>query len=213
MKQIDLYTIHEQKTRDGLLTIHPSRWLHAGRRFGRAFDPFCSDHQAIWVGDQFVENFRGLSDVNLGSKIRHKGGHYFATPAVANRYLTHVPKGSMLECAVRDMLTVQYPDGRVEVRTPVGFIDLLFPTSIMEVKSFKKWKHALGQVLAYSAYYPDRSKIIHLYVSDHETPNLNGLLQICQQFGVNVSYQNLLPSMLGAMSRVSPLVATSSSEK
>ncbi|WP_157381467.1 hypothetical protein [Burkholderia ubonensis] len=204
MNMIDLYAIHEQKAREGLLTIHPSRWLYTGRQLGRGgvFELLSPGKQEIRIGDQLVEHFRQLCDVGLNSKVRHKHGYYFATPEIAERYLRYIPRDRGLECAVRDMLSVRNPVGQTEVHTRVGYIDLLLPTAVIEVKSFIKWKHALGQVLAYSSYYPDRRKVIHLYISGDQRPELAEQIRICAEFNVDITYQNLLPSRLGPMSKL-----------
>lgn len=204
MNMIDLYAIHEEKAREGLLTIHPSRWLYVGRQMGRGgvFDLLSQGTQEIRVGGQLVEHFGQLRDVGLNSKVRYKHGYYFATPEIAERYHKYVPRDRGLECAVRDVLSVRNPAGQAEVHTPVGYIDLLLPTAVVEVKDFVKWKHALGQVLAYSSYYPGRRKIIHLYIPSSQSPELSEQLKICTGFNVDITCQNLLPSRLGPMSKL-----------
>lgn len=201
---IDLYAIHEQKASDGILTIHPARWLYAGRQFGQGgvFDLLSQGTQEIRVGDHLVEHFRQLRDAGLDSKVRHKHGYYFATSEIAERYLKYVPRNRGLECAVRDVLSVRNPAGQTEVHTRVGYIDLLLPTAVVEVKSLANWKHALGQVLAYSSYYPNRRKVIHLYTPGVGRPELTEQLKICATFNVDITCQNLLPSELGPMSRL-----------
>ncbi|WP_175780004.1 hypothetical protein [Burkholderia anthina] len=204
MNMIDLYAIHEQKAREGLLTIHPSRWLYAGRQLvrGDVFGFLSHEKQQIRVGDQLIEHFWQLRDADLNSKLRYKHDYYLATSAIADRYLKHVPRDRGLECAVRDVLSVRNPAGQAEVHTRVGYVDLLLPTAVIEVKRFAKWKHALGQVLAYASYYPGRRKIIHLYIHGAQRPVLTEQLKICAEFDVDITYQNLLPSRLGPMSRL-----------
>ncbi|WP_155294516.1 MULTISPECIES: hypothetical protein [Burkholderia] len=204
MDMIDLYAIHEQKAREGLLTIHPSRWLYTGRQLGRGgvFELLSRGKQEIRIGDQLIERFGQLHDAGLNSKVRHKHDYYFATPEIADRYRKYVPRDRGLECAVRDVLSVRNPTAQAEVHTRVGYVDLLLPTAVIEVKSFVKWKHALGQVLAYSSYYPDRRKVIHLYIPGAHRPELVEQLKICTEFNVDITYQNLLPSRLGPMSRL-----------
>ncbi|VWC02469.1 hypothetical protein [Burkholderia lata] len=204
MNMIDLYAIHEQKALDGILTIHPARWLYAGRQFGQGgvFDLLSPGTQKIRVGGHLVEHFRQLRDARLDSKVRHKHGYYFATSEIAERYLKYVPRNRGLECAVRDVLSVRNPAGQTEVHTRVGYVDLLLPTAVVEVKSLTNWKHALGQVLAYSNYYPDLRKVIHLYTPGAGRPELTEQLKICATFNVDITYQNLLPSELGPMSRL-----------
>ncbi|WP_175037940.1 hypothetical protein [Burkholderia contaminans] len=204
MNMIDLYAIHEKKAQEGFLTIHPSRWLYAGRQLGNGGVFKLPSHgaQKIRVGDHLVEHFKQLREVGLESKIRHEHGYYFATSEIAERYLKYVPRDRGLECAVRDVLSVRNPAGKTEVHTRVGYIDLLLPTAVIEVKSLMKWKHALGQVLAYSSYYPDRRKIVHLYTPGADHPDLTEQLKICAEFNVDITYQNLLPSQLGPMSKL-----------
>ncbi|WP_157979240.1 hypothetical protein [Rhodoferax ferrireducens] len=209
-----MYAVHEKKAHAGLLTIHPSRWLYAGRNLGGVFEILSDDHQAVQVGNERAEHFKQLAGMRLDSKFRQRHGHYLATPAVADRYFKYVPKGRTLECAVRDMLALEEPDSRVEVHTPVGFIDLLCPASIVEVKSISKWKQALGQLLAYSAYYPDHSKSLHLYGSDTNTQNLDEQMFICRQLNVSLKHQCILSSDHGPASRVgAPVAANPSIER
>lgn len=54
-------------------------------------------------------------------------------------------------------------DGKVEVFCEAGVIDILTNTEIIEVKSAKAWKSAIGQVLVYSDYYPNHLPRIHLF--------------------------------------------------
>ncbi|MGF1480178.1 MAG: hypothetical protein ACFB4I_11910 [Cyanophyceae cyanobacterium] len=42
-------------------------------------------------------------------------------------------------------------------------IDLLTKTELIEVKHAKKWSSAIHQLLAYSAYYPNKQKRLHLF--------------------------------------------------
>ena len=53
--------------------------------------------------------------------------------------------------------------GIQEVITPVGRIDILTETELIEVKEFKDWKSAIGQVLVYGEYYPQHKKRIHFF--------------------------------------------------
>jgi hypothetical protein len=54
-------------------------------------------------------------------------------------------------------------NGRLEVNTLCGKIDILTDLEIIEVKEYRLWKSALGQILAYSYFYPDKQKRIHLF--------------------------------------------------
>lgn len=78
-------------------------------------------------------------------------------------------------------------NGQMGVRTPAGNIDILTSTSVIEVKKFKDWKHAIGQVSAYSQYYPDHQKQIYLF--DRETPSrLTEVQQECRKQGIEAYF-------------------------
>lgn len=75
--------------------------------------------------------------------------------------------------------------GQTEVVTPVGRIDLLTETELIEVKPFHAWKAAIGQVLAYAHYYPNHIKRIHLFRSvPRQIPKIQ---EVCQALDVTVT--------------------------
>jgi hypothetical protein len=76
--------------------------------------------------------------------------------------------------------------GLVEVRSGSGFCDILTNDEIIEVKSFVCWRHALGQVLAYSRFHYGRRCRIHLF--DAGASDLTEVSQVCTTFGVGVSF-------------------------
>ena len=72
------------------------------------------------------------------------------------RYVTFREQDD-LEKRIRDQLH-QELGGLTEVKIAVGRIDLLTNTEVIEVKQVNDWKSALGQVLAYAAFYPETSE-------------------------------------------------------
>ena len=66
------------------------------------------------------------------------------------------------EAWYRDRLAQQL-NGRTEVQTPVGRIDVLTKTEIIELKNVKNWKAAIGQVKCYGQYYPNHRLRVHLF--------------------------------------------------
>jgi hypothetical protein len=67
-----------------------------------------------------------------------------------------------IEQKVKDRLCIAL-NGEQEVNTLAGRIDILTKTEVIEVKSFKGWKSAVGQVLVYGHYYPSHRKRIHFF--------------------------------------------------
>jgi hypothetical protein len=74
-----------------------------------------------------------------------------------------------------------------EVNTPVGFIDVLTDTQLIEVKSAETWKHSVGQLLSYSKFYPNHEMVMYLFGKFPR--NLNECASICKQHGIKLMYE------------------------
>jgi len=75
-------------------------------------------------------------------------------------------------------------NGRMEVETKSGFIDILSDTEIIEIKNGKNWKYAIGQILCYSNEYPEHTKRIHLF----DIENNEQINKICKIYNIKVTY-------------------------
>ena len=70
--------------------------------------------------------------------------------------------------------------GQLEVECPAGYVDLLTPIQIIEIKNINSWKCALGQILVYGSYFPQHQKRIHLFgkkITKDENMNKLRLIQ------------------------------------
>ena len=94
------------------------------------------------------------------------------------------------EAQIRDRLKTQLC-GLTEVSTLAGRIDLLTDDEIIEVKRINDWKAALGQILAYSAFYPEHRKRIHLFGRHSELSKLPDIEVACLAFGINVTAEEV----------------------
>lgn len=95
-----------------------------------------------------------------------------------------------IEHQIRDRLKAEL-GGQTEVVTAVGRIDLLTATEVIEIKNIDDWKEALGKILAYSAFFPEHSKRIHLFGK----PDLTKLARFsatCSEFGITVTFEEVL---------------------
>jgi hypothetical protein len=79
-------------------------------------------------------------------------------------------------------------NGKREVPTLAGNIDVLTITEVIEVKAVKSWKCALGQVLVYGSYYPSHNKRIHLFGETQES-FLNMIQAHCSKFKIIVTWE------------------------
>jgi hypothetical protein len=90
---------------------------------------------------------------------------------------------NLREAEIRDSIA-ETLNGVTEVKTPAGYIDVLTDTLLIEVKEASLWKHAVGQVLVYSHYYPTHKKVIWLF--DY-TPN-NIVANRINELGIELRY-------------------------
>jgi hypothetical protein len=77
--------------------------------------------------------------------------------------------------------------GDMEVVTPVGNIDILTDTELIEVKEAKAWKNAIGQLITYGYYYPNHQKRLHLFGRCHHSA-LILIRQHCDLNNILVTY-------------------------
>lgn len=75
--------------------------------------------------------------------------------------------------------------GDIEVLTETGYIDLITDNEIIEIKTGKNWKEAVGQILMYSLDYPKHSKRIHLF----DIKNDDNINTKCKVYNINVTYE------------------------
>lgn len=94
-----------------------------------------------------------------------------------------------IEAKIRNRLALTLQGVR-EVGCAAGRIDVLTPLELIEVKKIKHWKAAIGQVLVYSAYYPQHKKRIHLYGVAHSS--LVTIIKThCDRLNIRVTFENV----------------------
>jgi hypothetical protein len=77
----------------------------------------------------------------------------------------------------------------MEARTPIGPVDLLTKTEIIEIKAIEDWKTAFGQVVTKGLSYPTHQKRIHLFGISSSI--LKKITAHCQPFDVLVTFEKL----------------------
>lgn len=77
--------------------------------------------------------------------------------------------------------------GEIEVKTPVGYIDLLTENKLFELKTHSEWKSAIGQLLTYGAYYPKHEKVLALFNSP-KVKNDSEIVKNCKKLGITLKY-------------------------
>lgn len=133
---------------------------------------------------------RSLNSLNL---LLTKGFITTQDLIILDAQIDNRPTKKGYEATLRDKLAKNL-QGLTEVGCIAGRIDVLTPTELIEVKKIKHWKAAIGQVLVYSAYYPQHKKRIHLYGNAHI-----GLVKIiqthCDRLNIQVTFENVVEAV------------------
>lgn len=95
-------------------------------------------------------------------------------------------------------------NGKIEIKTPVGYIDVLSNKYIIEVKEISNWKHAVGQLLCYAQYYPDKIKRIQLFGEHCEEKET--IIKICKNLGIVVSFEEATEEQVEQLEEKAPPV-------
>lgn len=122
----------------------------------------------------------------VGRAIRKLEENEFLKPGL---YLSQVTQHN-LEAEITNSLHKQL-GGLTEVSTPAGRIDLLTYEEIIEVKRISNWKAALGQILVYSAFYPEQDARLHLFGRRDELIKVADIEAACLAFNVKVTAEEV----------------------
>ena len=143
-------------------------------------------HIAGWISPLFAYNISIILHewTLLSSDNNFRYWNNMGT-SFAKTKLTPTIEGK--EAIIRDQTAIE-ENGIIEIKTSVGFIDVLTSTKIIEIKIGYNWKHALGQVKCYGFYYPNKEKWIYLF--DCNDINQEVINNICIFENVNVKYIN-----------------------
>jgi hypothetical protein len=79
--------------------------------------------------------------------------------------------------------------GTMEAKNPIGPVDLLTKTEIIEIKKIADWKEALGQVIAKALGFPKHQKRIHLFGTSSTI--LKKVTAHCQPLDVLVTFEKI----------------------
>lgn len=101
--------------------------------------------------------------------------------------LTTLVQNKQTEKLIQTRLHTQL-GGNIEVEVPTGFIDLLTDSELIEIKTYRKWKHGLGQLLAYSKFEHHSSLRLHLFDID-DSIDKQIIIDTCSNYNISVSFE------------------------
>lgn len=76
------------------------------------------------------------------------------------------------------------------VKCPAGIIDIITSDTIIEIKSYQAWKAALGQLLAYSVYYPTHKLQVHFYGAKVSNETFAVVKQVMSKYNIKITEES-----------------------
>ena len=157
------YSKYENYT---VIIMISNRYINATKlckQYGKEFKNWIRNEsikQLIEEVEKEINNKSFIIKENIDNKLR---GTYIHEKLM-NPIIEFIIKSRNIqrELSIVDKMNIVL-DGQREVNTPCGRIDILTKEQIIEVKEYKGWKAALGQILVYSNFYSEHQKRIHLF--------------------------------------------------
>ncbi len=122
---------------------------------------------------------------------RGKGGATYIHPELVpelQKWLKRQYRSDFAEKAVKEEFVQNLPKGyKTEVACEAGFIDVLTQKEVVEIKTIRSWKSAIGQVLVYQLYFPEKTARVHLF-GDKSSTDVNVIKEVCKSLGVRVTF-------------------------
>lgn len=159
----------------GKTGIQQGTWIHP--RLAIHFAMFCSTSFGIQVSG-WVEEW-----------MDHDSRNRFRFDDALQNIKTDKDEYQTREKNIQERLH-QELGGEIEVETSVGFIDLLTPTEIIEIKHTSSWKHAVGQVLMYAVEYPRHQKRVHIF-GENEKTNMTLIRERSALYSIRVTFEDV----------------------
>lgn len=105
------------------------------------------------------------------------------------KYNTTLIKEKLIHQLVINELNKIPNIGRIahEFKTPVGYIDILLEDEVIEVKEVSKFKHGIGQLIAYNKYVKRPKMTLYLF-GYNNTLKRSVVSSTCKDAGVGVRF-------------------------
>lgn len=141
------------------------------------------------------KNFVSLGGLSLARSMGTKGEVIQAWIAENNDHISLVKssKKVYIEERIRNELIVRenITNYQTEYKVKSGRIDLVTGEELIEIKDMDQWTRALGQILSYKHYLPNKKPRLHLFYEDVSLENKKAMIEeVCCSYGVRVTYHN-----------------------
>lgn len=144
-----------------------------------------SEEEEILYNELFICIKTGL--------INERGTWAHPKVAIQMCYWLLGPKTVKTEKKIKNKLILDEKMVNYKIEVPIKLeykifkIDILTETEIIEIKNFKNFMKAIGQILIYSQYYPKHKKRIHFFNIKKDTP-IEFLKNICEKYDIRLTF-------------------------
>ncbi len=174
------------RRRNGLISL-TDMWRISGSPRNRTPPRWLRQEQTQAMIESLQSQFRGV----MTYAKRGKNGGTFAVDELAFKYWEYLNSRHQVrltEKSVQRRLAKTLGLVQREVPTLAGNVDLLTDRELIEVKSVKSWKCAVGQVLIYGQSYPNHQKRIHLF-GEASRDFLSMIRSYCAPLDIDVTWE------------------------
>ena len=70
-----------------------------------------------------------------------------------------------------------------------GIADIVSDDLLIEIKNWKYWKQAIGQIMVYSVYFPGRVKRLHLFGVKPDQKTIDTITEVCNSLNILMTYE------------------------
>lgn len=174
------------RRRNGLISL-TDMWRVSGSPRNRTPPCWLRQEQTQVLVESLHSQLRG----EITYAKRGKNGGTFAVDELAFRYWEYLNsrhRVRLTEQSVQKRLAKTLGKVQREVPTLAGNVDLLTERELIEVKSVKSWKCAVGQVIIYGQSYPNHQKRIHLF-GEASRDFLSMIRSYCTPLDIEVTWE------------------------
>lgn len=186
---LESHNIHvsQVRRRNGLISL-TDMWRVSGSPKNRTPPCWIRQEQAqVLIRALYNQRLEEITYAKRG-----KNGGTFAVDELAFKYWEYLNsrhRVRLTEKSVQARLAKTLKKVKREVATFAGNIDLLTDRELIEVKSIKSWKCAVGQVLIYGQSYPTHQKRIHLF-GEASREFLSMIRSSCAPLDIDVTWED-----------------------
>ena len=169
------------------------------RKYSKAPEPLLTAEDILnimsGVDPLTRKNFVSMGGLTLARSMGTKGEviQTWITENDDHVSLLRSNKKVYIEDRIRNELIAQenMVNYQTEYKVKSGRVDVVTETEIIEIKDMDQWTRAIGQVLSYKHFLPDKKARLHLFYDNVSMENKKEMIEeVCCSYGVRVTYHD-----------------------